>query len=110
VNRVQKFDCECNFMTNVGTCNSGDGLPRKDGVRKPLFDNERLLYEASLGPGYLNIEPSLHSNYPDNFKNSFKEKQLWIHKATGFLVRVPSAMLKIWNIVILTRDRDNSVN
>jgi hypothetical protein len=30
------------------------GLPRKDGKEMPLFDYEKLLYNALLLPGYLN--------------------------------------------------------
>ena len=35
------------------------GLPRKDGVLKPFFDYEKMLYMALLEPGYLNGPPSL---------------------------------------------------
>ena len=30
------------------------GLPRKDGVEKPLFDYERMLYQALMEPAYVN--------------------------------------------------------
>ena len=30
------------------------GLPRKDGIKKPFFDYEKMWYMALLEPGYLN--------------------------------------------------------
>ena len=42
------------------------GLPTKDGIKKPMFDYEKMLYKAILEPGYLNSSPSLHSHDPDN--------------------------------------------
>jgi hypothetical protein len=64
------------------------GLPRKDGVKKPLFDYERLLYRALTIPGYLNNYPSprvkeRNPTSPANILYPFKEKHLWILKATG---------------------------
>ena len=35
------------------------GLPRKDGVLKPFFDYEKMLYMALPEPGYPNGPPSL---------------------------------------------------
>jgi hypothetical protein len=35
-------------------------LPALLGVRKPMFDYERMLYKVLLEPGYLNSTPSLH--------------------------------------------------
>jgi hypothetical protein len=48
------------------------GLPAKDGLEKPIFDYQELLYEALLSPDFYN--PLNHS---------FKDKHLWIKKATG---------------------------
>jgi hypothetical protein len=48
------------------------GLPTKDGLEKPIFDYQELLYEALLSPDFYN--PLNHS---------FKDKHLWIKKATG---------------------------
>jgi hypothetical protein len=48
------------------------GLPTKEGLEKPIFDYQHLLYEALLSPDFCN--PSNHS---------FKDKHLWIKKATG---------------------------
>ena len=49
------------------------GLPRKNGkVEKPLFDYERLLYDSLLIPDFYN--PLQHT---------FKQKHVWVKKATG---------------------------
>jgi hypothetical protein len=74
--RVFKGDCCFNHII---------GLPRKDGVKKPLFDYERLLYRALTIPGYLNSYPRVKSKdiSSDNILYPFKEKHLWILKATG---------------------------
>ena len=47
-------------------------LPRKDGIEKPLFDYEKMLYDALLISQYHNHPPL-----------RFKEKHLWVKKATG---------------------------
>ena len=57
------------------------GLPRKNGVKKPIFDCEWMLYKALLQRGYLNSDPSLLSSNPNNVKYCFKEKHLWVKKA-----------------------------
>jgi hypothetical protein len=74
--RVLKGDCCFNHII---------GLPRKNGVKKPLFDYERMLYRALTIPGYLNSYPRVKSKDipPDNILYPFKEKHLWILKATG---------------------------
>jgi len=48
------------------------GLPTKDGLEKPIFDYQELLYEALLSRDFCN--PLNHD---------FKDKHLWIKKATG---------------------------
>jgi hypothetical protein len=48
------------------------GLPRKDGIDKPLFDYEMMLYDALFVPKYYN-----------SLGLRFKEKHLWVKKATG---------------------------
>jgi hypothetical protein len=48
------------------------GLPTKDGLEKPIFDYQKLLYESLLSPDFCN--PLNHD---------FKDKHLWIKKATG---------------------------
>jgi hypothetical protein len=70
---------------NKGHCcfNHIIGLPRKDGIEKPLFDYELLLYRALLEPGYLNSVTTMHSQDPNNIAHTFKLKHLWVKKATG---------------------------
>jgi hypothetical protein len=48
------------------------GLPTKEGLEKPIFDYQGLLYEALLSPDFCN--PLNHN---------FKDKHIWIKKATG---------------------------
>ncbi len=48
------------------------GLPIKEVLEKPIFDYQELLYEALLSPDFCN--PLNHD---------FKDKHLWIKKATG---------------------------
>jgi hypothetical protein len=48
------------------------GLPTKEGLDKPIFDYQEILYEALLSPDFCN---------PLNY--DFKDKHLWIKKATG---------------------------
>ena len=59
------------------------GLPKKDGIEKPIFDYEKLLYDALLRPNFLNSIASLHSHDPNNIAHTFKLKHLWVKKATG---------------------------
>jgi hypothetical protein len=74
-------------ITYKGDCcfNHIIGLPRKDGKRKPLFDYEGMLYRALVRPGYFNSHPATKSkDIPSgNVLYPFKEKHLWILKATG---------------------------
>jgi hypothetical protein len=92
--RTSKGDCCFNHII---------GLPRKDGIEKPIFDYEREIFFGLVRPGYFNSRPRSYSNsdenhhqYPklntrpknqnytvDNILHPFKEKHLWIKKATG---------------------------
>ena len=74
--RMYKGDCCFNHII---------GLPRKDGKRKPLFDYEGMLYRALLKPGYLNSYPSVKQRHipSGNVLYPFKERHVWIKKATG---------------------------
>jgi hypothetical protein len=47
-------------------------LPKKEGLEKPIFDYQELLYKALFSPDFCN--PLNHD---------FKDKHLWIKKATG---------------------------
>jgi hypothetical protein len=72
-------------VTNNGKCcfNHRIGLPRKNGIEYPMFDYERMLLEALPIPGQFNSDPKLPSKDPKNILYPFKEKHLWIKKATG---------------------------
>jgi hypothetical protein len=59
------------------------GPPKKDGVEKAFFDYEKLIYNALMIPGYFNSDPKLHSSDPGNIIFPFKEKHLFVKKATG---------------------------
>ena len=75
-NRSQKGDCCLNHII---------GLPRKDGIGKPLFDYEKLLYSSLQLPEFYN--PSKHN---------LKEKHLWVKKATGLGVTEFMLRLMAW--------------
>lgn len=59
-------------IVNRGDCcfNHIIGPPRKDGVKKSLFDYELMLYRALLLPGNLNSDPML-ANDP-SYRNNVK--------------------------------------
>jgi hypothetical protein len=91
--RIYRGDCCFNHII---------GQPRKDGVKKPLFDYELLLYRALTKPGFLNSNPSLHRNNPNNIKYPFKEKHVWVKKATG--LGVTEFMLRFMAWLCLRND------
>jgi hypothetical protein len=71
--RMHRGDCCFNHII---------GLPRKDGVKKPLFDYEKQIYWA-LRPAYLNNRHRVERYSPEDVLYPFREKHLWILKATG---------------------------
>jgi hypothetical protein len=75
------------------------GLPKKDGKRKPMFDYETMLYRSLLQPGYLN---SGTGSGPGNMLHTFKEKHLWVKKATG--LGVTEFMLRFMAWLCLRND------
>jgi hypothetical protein len=83
------------------------GLPTRDGIRKPLFDYEQMLYRALLDRGYLNSIPSMPSNDPSNIAHSFKVKHLWVKKATGLGVTEFMLRLMAW-LCLRNNDYRNS--
>jgi hypothetical protein len=93
--RASKGDCCFNHVV---------GLPRKDGVEIPMYDYEKLLYNALLLPGYLNSfpYPKTHPEHPYNVMHPFKEKHLWIKKATG--LGVTEFMLRFMAWLCLRND------
>jgi hypothetical protein len=56
-----------------GTCcfNHIIGLPRKDGIEKPMFDYERILYKALVDPKYLNTNPAIPQDNSRTHKQHF---------------------------------------
>ena len=65
---------QADIITKGNCCfNHIIGLPTKDGLERPIFDYQEVLYEALLSPDFCN--PLNHD---------FKDKHLWIKKATGY--------------------------
>jgi hypothetical protein len=61
------------------------GLPTKEGIDKPMFDYEKLLYEALLVQQNTNL-----------LNHGFKHKHLWAKKATGLGVTELMLRLMVW--------------
>jgi hypothetical protein len=76
-------------VRNKGDCcfNHIIGLPKKEGIEKPLFDYQKILYDALQIPGYNNFL---------NDDNNFKHKHLWVKKATGLGVTEFFLRLMVW--------------
>ena len=74
--RINKGDCCFNHII---------GLPSKDEAEKPMFDYERETYWALQRSGYLTSYPRgrAEPEYSFNVMYQFKEKHVWIKKATG---------------------------
>jgi hypothetical protein len=73
-----------------------------------MFDYETMLYKALLQPGYLNSNPS--SSIALNIINithSFKEKHLWVKKATGLGVTEFMLRFMAW-LCLYNEDYRNS--
>ena len=68
------------------------GLPRKDGIEKPLFDYEKMLYLALTQPDYLNS----NTGRPGIPAHTFKLKHLWVKKATGLGVTEFMLRFMVW--------------
>jgi hypothetical protein len=66
------------------------GLPAKEGLEKPMFDYEKLLYDSLL------LLPNGY--YSNNILNNhnFKHKHLWVKKATGLGVTEFFLRLMAW--------------
>src|SRR5919107_5441116 len=80
-----------------------------DGVRKPMFDYERMLYKALLEPGYLNSTPSLHSDDPPslNVCQSIPRACLQKYKSLGKYscharARNTNTLREIWVLILLS--------
>jgi hypothetical protein len=105
--------------THRGDCCFNDiiGLPKKNGKRHPIYDYERTLYMALTRPGYLNgpaahplskissasryqsDSPSQYSRDLMNVLHPFKEKHLWVKKATGLGVTEFMLRFMAWHCV-----------
>jgi hypothetical protein len=72
------------------------GLPTKEGVEKPIFDYEKILYDALLDNDSYNV-----SNH------SFNHKHLWVKKATGLGVTEFFLRLMVW-LCLRNNDYRNS--
>ena len=93
------------------------GLPSKNGESKPMFDYEKMLYNAMMEPTYLNTfhSPSRRTDneniraFADRKKIEsaipaypFKNKHVWIKKATG--LGVTEFMLRFMTWLCLRND------
>jgi hypothetical protein len=98
--RANKGDCCFNHII---------GLPTKNGVEKPIFDYEREIYHALTNPGHLNNYPSTNQwgIKRDNVLFPFKEKHLWIKKATGLGVTEFMLRFMAW-LRVRNNDYQNS--
>ena len=74
-------------IKNKGNCcfNHIIGLPTKERVEKPIFDYQKILYDALLT-----------SNNYNSLNHDFKHKHLWIKKATGLGVTEFFLRLMAW--------------
>ena len=63
------------------------GLPHKAGIPLPLFDYEKLMYDTLMNSssvaGASAISESANARRPKSTSTDFKDKHLWIKKATG---------------------------
>ena len=80
-----------------------------NGVRKPMFDYERMLYKALLEPGHLNRTPSLHSDDPPslNVCQSIPRACLQKYKSLGkyschVRARNTNTLREIWVLILLS--------
>ena len=87
------------IKTNGDCCfNHIIGLPTKGGMEKPIFDYEKILYDALLDNDYSNNLPPLHT---------FKQKHLWVKKSTGLGVTEFFLRLMAW-LCLTNNDYRNS--
>ena len=65
------------IITNGYCCfNHIIGLPTKEGMKKAMFDYEKLLYDSIFSF-------SVNDLSNRNYNHTFKDKHLWVKKATG---------------------------
>ena len=74
------------IITNGDCCfNHIVGLPTKEGIDKPIFEYQKLIYDSLLLPDYRN-----------HLKHDFKHKHLWIKKSTGLGITEFFLRLMAW--------------
>jgi hypothetical protein len=85
------------IRTNGNCCfNHIIGLPTKEGMEKAIFDYEKILYDALLV-----------NDYSSNPRYTFKNKHLWVKKATGLGVTEFFLRLMAW-LCLRNDDYQNS--
>jgi hypothetical protein len=72
------------------------GLPIKEGIEKPIFDYEKILYDSLL----------VNESY-NPLNNTFKHKHLWVKKSTGLGVTEFFLRLMAW-LCLRNNDYRNS--
>ena len=80
---------QCCFTHIIGLC-------KEKWIENPYFDYENELYKALMIPGYLNSNPKLPTDDPNNIMYPFKEKHLWVKKATGLGISEFFLRLMAW--------------
>ena len=65
------------------------GLPTKGRIEKPIFDYEKILYDSLLTNEHSNTNVLNHNH-------TFKQKHLWVKKATGLGVTEFFLRLMAW--------------
>jgi hypothetical protein len=80
-----KTDGDCCFNHIIG-------LPTKEGIEKPMFDYEKILYDSIFSSSSVNN----NSSSSTTTNSSFKHKHLWIKKATGLGVTEFFLRLMAW--------------
>jgi hypothetical protein len=75
------------YTQHNGACcwNHVVGLPKKNGVEKPMFSYKKLLYDALLNP-----------DLTADAKDTFKVKHVWVKKATGLGITEVFLRLLAW--------------
>ena len=85
------------IKTNGDCCfNHIIGLPIKEGMEKPMFDYEKILYDSLLVNEHANA-----------LNHNFKYKHLWVKKSTGLGVREFFLRLMAW-LCLQNDDYQNS--
>jgi len=87
--------------TNGNCCFNHAVLPQKDKREYPLFDYEQLLYDSVIGANFVSISTRIGTTSPIPSPDDFKDKHLWVKKATGLGISEFFLRLMAW---LCTRD------